>query len=438
MLSAFSPIFGESKDTCAEVSKDSPTLNDSRFDKVFKDFIFTARVRTLDAGKAVLKFHTDKDGKRGYMVAIDNDIDNPQWWRASGSLLYVRNVVNKFAKDKEWFNLKVKVHGAQICVWINDTLIVEYIEPAAPYREIAHKQMLLSSGNFALNYVGGGKVQIQDLAIHKLPARADSDNQRFNAIDEQKDCVIKLHQRDFPVLDFHVHLKGGFTPDWAFAKSRKIGVNFAIAPNCGKDFELNEEKKALDFIKYERQNYPFIICMQAEGREWYKLFGANVRNKFEYVFTDAMTFNDLKGKRTHIWRDNEVDCPKGSEEAYMDLIVDTICQVLANEPADIYANPMRLPNILKKDAAKYWTATRRQKVLDALVASGKVLEINMLTALPDNDFIKAAKARGVKFSFGSNNKDENFGNFEAAASVIEACNLVPSDIFNPQKAYKSK
>ena len=50
------------------------------------------------------------------------------------------------------------------------------------------------------------------------------------AIDEAKDSAIRLHQRDFPVLDFHVHLKGGLTFDWALARSRKLGINYAIAP----------------------------------------------------------------------------------------------------------------------------------------------------------------------------------------------------------------
>ena len=282
------------------------------------------------------------------------------------------------------------------------------------------------------NKVLGGKVEIKDLAIYELPERSDIDNQQANAIDETSDAAIRLHQEDFPVLDFHVHLKDGFTADWAFAKSRKIGINYAIAPNCGRDFPLNTAKKAQDYLDNLPADFPFLSCMQAEGREWHILFGASIRKQFAYAFTDAMTFNDLNGKRTHIWRDNEVDCPIGSEEKYMDLIVNTICKLLAEEPADVYANPMRLPSILEKDAKKYWTPERRQKVLDALVDSGKALEINMITKLPDADFIKAAKERGVKFTFGSNNKDSNFGRFEYAYEIVRECNLTAKDIYNPK------
>lgn len=103
--------------------------------------------------------------------------------------------------------------------------------------------MKLSQGCVALQHTGGGKVEIKDLAIYELPERSDIDNQQANAIDETSDAAIRLHQEDFPVLDFHVHLKDGFTADWAFAKSRKIGINYAIAPNCGRDFPLNTAKK---------------------------------------------------------------------------------------------------------------------------------------------------------------------------------------------------
>lgn len=56
----------------------------------------------------------------------------------------------------------------------------------------------------------------------------------------------------------------------------------------------------------------------------------------------------------------------------------------------------------------------------------------MITKLPDADFIKAAKERGVKFTFGSNNKDSNFGRFEYAYEIVRECNLTAKDIYNPK------
>lgn len=420
------------------VSQESPVFSGAALSQPAQDFVLTGKFLTKNRGSANLYFHTDSNLSKGYAVAINNDPLGKCWWRASGSLASVRNVAKHFAKDGEWFELKIKVHGAEISTWIDGLKVVEYIEPQKPFRTQKNQNMKLGSGTFALKHSGGGSVLVKDLKIEPLPPRGDVSNQCTNAIDEETDGVIRLHQRDFPVLNFHVHLKGGFTADWAFAKSRKFGINYAIAPNCGRDFELNRAEKAADYLDFEAKGYPFIICMQAEGREWHKLFGRDIRGRFAYVFTDAMTFDDLSGKRTHIWRADEVNCPAGEEQKYMDLIVDTICNILENEPADVYANPMRLPEILEKDFGKYWTPERRQRVLDSLAKGGKALEINLMTRLPDFDFIKSAKARGVKLTFGSNNDAPEFGKFEYACEVIEKCGLSPEDIFNPYSAKISK
>ena len=425
-------------DSSGFVSKDNPKYSEEIFAESAKDFVFSAKFHTENGGKALLKFHSDKNGSKGYAVCIDNDIQSPRWWTSTGSLLNVRNIAKKFARDGEWFDLKVKVHGAEILVWVNGLLVAEYVEPENIFRTPENASMRLSEGVFYLEHAGGGKVAFSNATLSKLPPRADIDNQRANAIDETSDKVIRLHQRCFPVMDFHVHLKGGFTADWAFAKSRKIGINYAIAPNCGRDFQLNCAPKAADYLANTAKDLPFISCMQAEGREWYRLFPAEIRKGFAYAFTDAMTFDDLNGKRTHIWKKEEVDCPKGSEQAYMDLIVKTICNLIENEPADIYANPLRMPEFMEKDFNLYWTKERRNLVLDSLAKSGKALEINMICRLPDFEFIKEAKARGVKFTFGSNNASPEFGRFEYAFEAIENCGLQPSDIFNPYTAKISK
>jgi len=34
-------------------------------------------------------------------------------------------------------------------------------------------------------------------------------------VDERRDGIIRLQQRDFPVIDYHVHLKGDLTKEMA-------------------------------------------------------------------------------------------------------------------------------------------------------------------------------------------------------------------------------
>ena len=42
-----------------------------------------------------------------------------------------------------------------------------------------------------------------------------------------------------------------------------------------------------------------------------------------------------------------------------------------------------------------------------------------------------AKDRGLKFTFGTNNVDANFGKLEYAIEAIEACGLTPDDLWFP-------
>lgn len=48
------------------------------------------------------------------------------------------------------------------------------------------------------------------------------------------------------------------------------------------------------------RNQPFILAMQAERREWVNTFSQEVRDEFDYVITDALTFTDNKNRRTRL------------------------------------------------------------------------------------------------------------------------------------------
>ena len=96
---------------------------------------------------------------------------------------------------------------------------------------------------------------------------------------------------------------------------------------------------------------PFILAMQAEGREWVTTFSEAARNSFDYVFTDAMTFLDHKGRRTHLWVNKEVIID--DEQAYMDMMLDRICSVL-EEPVDMYVNSCFLPYAMSDICICFW------------------------------------------------------------------------------------
>lgn len=394
----------------------------------FKDFELKLRLRTTKNGKGSVSIHTDSSGK-GYRIAINNDVNDPIWWRMTGSLLMVRNLTKSLVKDGEWFDMSIRVEGQAITVSINDTPVVEYIEPENPLRKSPYEKYVLSEGSISLNSQGNGNIEFKNISIENIDRKnINIPAQLAIAKDEQNDDILRLHQDDFPVLDYHVHLKGGFTKEAAAQQSKEYGINYAIAPNCGIGFPITNDQEVYSFLRTMR-NQPFILAMQGEGREWVTTFSQAARNEFDFVFTDALTFNDLKGRRTHLWVNKEVIID--NEQQYMDMIVDRICDVL-KEPADVFVNPFFLPEQLNDRYDNFWSEARVDKVIDALVKSNMALEINELYNIPSKAIILKAKKAGVKFTFGSNNISPEVGKLEYSIRMKKECDLTPQDMYKPK------
>ncbi len=388
------------------------------------ELVLTARLG--DTSKGFLAFHTNKEMTKGYKVALDNDLNDPAWWTKTGSLLGVRNLTKSVVKSNEWFDMTLRVEGKAITVLLNGAPVVEYIEPAAPYRTAENATQLLSGGTFALQS-SEGVIEISAIAVTPLKVPADLSAQQAEAIDESNDPIIRLHQENFPVLDYHVHLKG-ITAGQAATQSRRYGINYALAPNCGIGFPITNDEEVLAYLK-EMEGQPFIQAMQGEGREWPETFSKEVRDRFDYVFTDAMTFTDTRGRRTRLWIPEEVFIE--DEEQYMELIVEKIVEVM-QEPMDVYVNPTFLPDVMNDRYDTFWTEERMDKVIAAMLETGKVLEINHRYRIPNKAFIQKAKDAGLKFTFGTNNADGDFGKMEYCIEMKEACGITASDMYKPK------
>ena len=394
----------------------------------YNNFELVMELRTTKGGKGSVSFHTDASLSKGYRVAINNDLTDPVWWRLTGSLMSVRNITKNFVHENDWFTMKIRVNGRSVSVYVNNQLAVDYIEPEAPYRIAPNENAVLSGGTFALVSDGQGAIQFRNITV-KVPDNNDIDITTLKGgIDEQTDEIIRLHQEDFPVLDYHVHLKGGLTKEVAAMQSRLTGINYTVAPNCGIGFPITNDDEIVAYIDTMRSQ-PFILAMQAEGREWLTTFSQEARDKFDYVFTDALTFTDNKNRRTRLWIKEETWIE--DEQKYMDLIVDKICGVL-QEPMDIYVNPCYLPDQMSDRYDEFWTEERMNKFVDALAKSGKALEINELYNIPNKAIILKAKAAGVKFSFGTNNVVPEVSMLEYGIRMKKECGLTAKDMYRPK------
>jgi hypothetical protein len=404
----------------------------------FKNFELRATVMTNPGANSGIFFHTapQEEGfpTKGYEVQVNNIYPgqgNNRTPVKTGSLSRVRNLYQSLVEDKRWFTLHVAVTGSRIRVSVNDTLVVDYTEPAQPVRGPNQAEHVLSHGTFALQcYDLGSKVLFKGIEVKPLPDDLAVPPLDQSVVDRRYQEISRLHEENFPLVDFHVHLKGGLTLEEALANSRRVGINYGIAPNCGLGFPITDDAGIDKFLE-TMKGQPVFLGMQAEGREWVKMFSKQAIRRFDYAFSDAMTFTDDRGKRIRLWIDQEVQID--NEQAFMDMCVDRILGVLNNEPIDVYVNATFLPARIAARYDELWTDQRMDKVIEAAVKHNVAIEINASYKIPSPKFIKRAKQAGVKFTFGTNNAGRNLGRLEYCLDMIQQCGLTPEDMFLPQR-----
>ncbi|HZH73871.1 MAG TPA: family 16 glycoside hydrolase [Mariniphaga sp.] len=397
----------------------------------YRNFEFEAEVKTGEKSNSGIfvhtKYQTEGWPKNGYEIQINNSYrgsSNFPERRKTGSIYNIRNVYYPLAEDNEWFKMRVKVVENKIEVFVNDIKVNEYIEPNDPWRAKGDEGLRLGSGTFALQaHDPGSTVWFRNIRVRAI-SKGEPDEMK---VDQEWDTLItKLMRAGFPVIDYHVHLKGGLTIEEVVDNSQRLGINYGIAPNCGLHFPVTDDESLFEYVK-SVEGSPTLKGMQAEGREWITLFSPEAIAQFDYVFTDAMTFTDYKGRRNRIWIPEEVWVD--DKQQFMDQLVGKIEAIFSQEPVDIYVNPTVLPDELKPEYDELWTTERMEKVVKVLADNNIALEINARYKVPSAKMIKLAKEAGIKFTFGTNNVADDLGQLEYCIQMIEECQLTPNDMF---------
>ena len=399
----------------------------------YQNFTLQGQAYTEKDAEAALLFHTD--GESGYEVLFHNgEIDGS---RKTGSLSSIRNLYRSLAEDNEWFDFEISVRGKNIAIQINGTDVVCYTEPSQPYRIAEYSKRLLGQGDILLQGKQG-IVKFRNLQITPLDENACNENDTLPDIDEQNDNIIRLQQQNFPVIDYHVHLKGGLTKEMAHAMSMNYGINYGVAPNAGEGGVgrmLANDQEVYEYYE-EVKPLPFLCGVQGEGRKWTATFSQEALGTFDYLFTDAMTIMDHKNRNSRIYRAEEVHYDGVTKEQYMEQIVDQTVKILTNEPADIFANPTYIPEDMQADYDQYWTDERINRVLDVMKEHSIALEINPRYMIPSLKIIRMAKERGLKFVFGTNNVDANYGKLEYCIEAIKECGITIDDLWFPSMSIR--
>jgi hypothetical protein len=402
----------------------------------FEDFELSLEVRTKPGANSGVFFHTayqDQDWPaRGFEVQVNNS--QPRRgdyleYKMTGSLYGVRNVYKPMARDDEWFTLNILVRKPLVQVRVNGTLLVDYREAAALPASAPVKR--LGRGTFALQcHDPESRVFYRNPRARSLPPLPLAEAAPLPVVDAAYLQLLELGRSNFPTLDLHAHLKAGLTLEQALQLSRRTGMGLGVAANCGKGFPIQNDADAAAFVE-SLKGQPVFVGMQAEGREWVTLFSKATRARFDYVFTDSMTWTNPAGRRMRLWIPEEVEIGP-DEQAFMELLVSRTVGILESEPIDVYVNPTFLPALIASRYDTLWTEARMRRVIDAAVKHGVAIEINARYKLPSESFLRLAKAAGAKFSFGTNNAGAtDLGDWSYPLEMQKKLGLTWQDMFVP-------
>lgn len=408
-------------------------------DGIFRNFELRATVMTEPGSNSGIFFHTQyqEEGwpKKGYECQVINShpvVDPGKYMerKMTGSLYGVRNVWKSPANDNEWFDYHIVVQGRTIRIYINGIQTVDYTEPESTFRTDNRADRRISSGAIALQgHDPGSVVRYKDIRVKILPDNLPTPGTPpKDPVFEEK--IVELASRNFPLIDLHVHMKGGLTAEQIMEVGREYGYTYGIAMNCGIKMGFETDAEVDEFFRnYKKPPHSF-IAMQAEGREWLDMFSPQSVAKFDYVFTDAMTWTNRDGKRMRLWIEEETEV--GDPQDFMEQLVSQIETIFSSEPVDIYVNPLYLPAEINDRFDELWTDERIDRVIKVLADNGVALEISNRLKTPRAHMIRKAKAAGIKFTFGTNNGDANsLGRMDYCIRMVEECGLKPDDMWMP-------
>ncbi len=236
--------------------------------------------------------------------------------------------------------------------------------------------------------------------------------------------VARLKQKNIPLIDYHIHLRGGMTAEKAAAWQQKSGIRSGVLENHGIGWPLSDDEKLAAFIKDARR-FPVLVGIQVNDRDWFKNIDEKNIESLDFVLADTMIMADENGKPQKLWLEDEykIDDPNAWFERYFKH-----CMTVVNEPIDILANPTYLPARLEKDYDRFWTPERMTQFIDAAVKNDVALEIQSGTKFPSPAFLELALKRGAKLTIGRNNHDDKKDELKRSLDLLEKLGVKPQNM----------
>ena len=240
----------------------------------------------------------------------------------------------------------------------------------------------------------------------------------------KKEC----EERGIVITDWHLHIRGGMTPEMAVEREKASGIRSSAMENHGREWEIFDNARLRAFAARARQANPKMpVGIQVNDRDWFREIDAETRAEFDYVLADTMIMGKLPdGRDNRLWMVKTVD----DADAWMERYMAHNLQIL-DEPISILANPTYLPEPLAAEYDRLWTEERMRQLIAKAVERGIALEIQAGSPYPRPKFLRLAKEMGAKFSFGTNNFDPTPKDLSRWLEAITWLDLKGSDVWTP-------
>ncbi|MEO5819614.1 MAG: family 16 glycoside hydrolase [Vicinamibacteraceae bacterium] len=400
----------------------------------FTDFEAEFEVLTQTGANSGVYFHTAWQDSgwpvQGFEMQVNNHqphfpgdsgdtyIEN----KKTGSLYGVRNAYKALARDNEWFTLKLRVQGPRVRIHVNDTLVVDYLEPEGEVAGLPTPLQKIGKGTFALQcHDGKSQVQYRRIAVHPLPP-APAPATRAPNPDPAFATRYRLARDNFPLVDLRaLDVKDAGTLEAALAAARGGALFVGVTASAGKTRTVKDDA-GVDALVKRYGGKPLFLGLRADERGWAHAITPKALARLDFVLLDGETLIARLPKTT----------ASTDPQAYGDAVLAATISAITREPIDIYGAPLFLPATFVGQRDAIWNEARQQQLIDALVTHRVAIEINGALQLPGEAFVRKAKAAGAKFTLGRCAVDTSAG--EYCFGLREKVGLSWRDMYEPGHA----
>ena len=233
-----------------------------------------------------------------------------------------------------------------------------------------------------------------------------------------------------PFIDYHIHLRGGVTPQSAIERQAVTGMNCGVLRNLGRGWPIETDAQLKEFLD-SVEGLPLMVGLQVNDRDWMHRHTPALLKRLDYILADTMIMpmpND-DSQPVKLWIPENYTIPDPA--AWMERYMRHNLRVLS-EPISILANPTYLPPSLESQYDSLWTDARMRQVIQAAIDHHVALEINASSQWPHERFIRMARQMGATFSFGSNNFDNKPIDMTRCLEAVTKYQLGKENLFVPE------